>query len=128
MFEYLERYPTCFDVGGFRRRRTDGNELQVGGHLGKHRDPAVAGWAKRWNLWGGHGALNNRLVGKETYLPFVHCAEVAYESQVVGFWRGRAITETIFPINRILNTLWCRHSSMTFSSLIVMSIGSAIAI
>lgn len=47
LFEYLERYPACFDAGRFCQVRPDGNELQVWDCLGNRRDSAVAGRTKR---------------------------------------------------------------------------------
>lgn len=49
VFEYLERYPACFDAGRFRWMWNDGNEMQGRNRLGKVRDTAVSGWPKRWN-------------------------------------------------------------------------------
>lgn len=43
VFEYIEQYLTCFNVGDVRGMHTDGNELQVLDCLGEHRDTPVAG-------------------------------------------------------------------------------------
>lgn len=82
--EYLEQYPTCLDVGRFRCMQTDGHAFPVQDCLGRQYDMAFARWAKRWDPWGGRGALRCHCAGKEMDSPLV-CfrEEVDYKRRLV---------------------------------------------
>lgn len=58
VFEFLEQYPTCFDVGRSSCMPTGGSELRVRTRPGERRVMAVAEWVKLWNHWDTKGALS----------------------------------------------------------------------
>lgn len=73
VFEYIEQYLVCFDVGRFHRMWTDGNKLRVQELLGKCSETDFAGWFECWNHWGSRSTLSCPYVGKETDSLFLRC-------------------------------------------------------
>lgn len=71
---------------------TESYKFQVWERLGEHCGMAVAAWAKRWNHWGGLGALECRCVGKGTYQQFMrYHEEMDYDFWLVDLlaWMGK---------------------------------------
>lgn len=126
VLDYMNLYPTSFDVVRFRHMHTACNQLQGRGHLGKLRNKAVGGWAKRWNHYGDRGALDCRCVGEETDSLFVQCRqEVDYENRLVALlaWmRGKVM---VSEINLILIISLCPSSFTTCGSSTFTNTGSA---
>lgn len=102
VFEYLQRYSTCLNVGCFLPMQTDANEGQVQDRPGECRDMAVAPWAERWNHCSGLSALCFRSFGKEMDLLYVRCRrEVNYERIMVELlsWRHNLRDGTAHKLN-----------------------------
>lgn len=84
VFDYEDWYSNFFHVVLLPRMWRDGNALQMREGPGLSPNTAFAGWAKRWNHWGGRGTLDYRGVGEETDSPFARCCgEVYYVQQLV---------------------------------------------
>lgn len=129
LFQYLERYLTCIDVGRLHQMKFDGDEFQEWDFLGKRFETAVTGWARRYNQWDSRRALSCSLIGKETDSPFVRCLKKwITRDDWLRCWHRCPNRRTLLPIYGALSPSWCRHGLIGFCSMIFIIIKPGIVI